>query len=770
MQNHNYSRKGDSRPTSDSVVRHSDFGNSNDKRNLQAYSDSKKVTNQYSNKSTSSNKNGHGEKKGVTDSSALHSLMNLSSAASNLRPYDGMQQHSSRPKLNLHNPINGNMLPVSSSISSIYNSSKDLSTTHQPSSKQGCGSGSGSCGGSGTRGSNSGSGSDLVFDGSKSSRGCGGNNSKDSKDYNSKVNNNFNQSAYVNDDTYDISNIRENVIDDNDSNPMDTNKNVISNGGCHGKKSLKRSHADLDDVASSEMRSRHSSYQTGNKSPQIGKEHKSNRPGKEDEKVKEVFRSCRCPGPDRDDIEIDLGFERDASNEVQAKSGGCGSNRNSNVLSKCGQVENDIDKNRSVDTDRTDDQYYRHDMRNNISPADMEENPTFYPGDDQRSASGSASRSASRSRSRSNSDSDQSSRSRSVPHDTDIVNLCSSPTYSGHDSDIALNRIGNRLQNGNNNNGNGSNTMLIDQSQLLTTHDSNMPLTSCTAATSDSSLIHASVPLRGIKSIRFERMSATEWEMKENRIFNIDSLLAETGFVVHLVNESKFSPEEMRDMLLVGRSAGFVNLQSELQQRKALIASWPKAEHSNFANFINEWRKDQNADLALMNFWNSSASRKNEITKRQQGSGQEMPLVDGINSGVLSNGDVKCDMLDIVTQGTGVIVYEMVMKIGFIIRANKSLNIPDDCWRVIYSRELHSTSLQAPFSTFLGDLFPQLRSVLAKFDNLEECVVKYCPHSASNEKLTKPPSMLESSYYQTIGTMTETSADMIGRYDNIYNH
>lgn len=53
------------------------------------------------------------------------------------------------------------------------------------------------------------------------------------------------------------------------------------------------------------------------------------------------------------------------------------------------------------------------------------------------------------------------------------------------------------------------------------------------------------------------------------------------------------------------------------------------------------------------------------------------------------------------------IVYEVVVKIGFIIRASKSLNISEDCWRVIYPNEL-AALLSAPFTTFLSDLFPQV--------------------------------------------------------------
>jgi hypothetical protein len=72
-----------------------------------------------------------------------------------------------------------------------------------------------------------------------------------------------------------------------------------------------------------------------------------------------------------------------------------------------------------------------------------------------------------------------------------------------------------------------------------------------------------------------------EWEMKESRIFNIDSLLTSQNYVISLVDESKFTREEMKDMMFISQSKGFINLQSEFQGRKSLIASWPKQEHAN---------------------------------------------------------------------------------------------------------------------------------------------------------------------------------------------
>jgi hypothetical protein len=42
---------------------------------------------------------------------------------------------------------------------------------------------------------------------------------------------------------------------------------------------------------------------------------------------------------------------------------------------------------------------------------------------------------------------------------------------------------------------------------------------------------------------------------------------------------------------------------------------------------------------------------------------------------------------------TGIIVYEVVVKIGFIVRASKSLNINEDCWRVSKHHSLPSVNI-----------------------------------------------------------------------------
>lgn len=285
-----------------------------------------------------------------------------------------------------------------------------------------------------------------------------------------------------------------------------------------------------------------------------------------------------------------------------------------------------------------------------------------------------------------------------------------------------------------------------------------------------------------IKSIRCERVGAAEWEMKESRIFNIDSLLSGTDCVISLVDESKFTKEEINDLVLTSRTNGFVNLQSELQQRRALIASWPKAEHNNLLDFMNEWKKVENSDSSLIKMWESSAQKSAGGSGRSScgASNGRTTAPEKVTTSQSTGGGCcgsqaksacgRSDETVAVSQeeiapivGLGVIVYEVVMKVGFIVRTSSSLNIKEDCWRVLYPKDLLSNSFQVPFATFLGILFPQLRSLLGKLENLEECIVKYCAHTGSNEKLSQPPESLGSSCYQTIGTINETASSIVGR-------
>ena len=289
-----------------------------------------------------------------------------------------------------------------------------------------------------------------------------------------------------------------------------------------------------------------------------------------------------------------------------------------------------------------------------------------------------------------------------------------------------------------------------------------------------------------IKSIRCERVGAAEWEMKESRIFNIDSLLSSTDCVISLVDESKFTADEINDLVLTSRTNGFVNLQSELQQRRALIASWPKVEHPNLLDFVKEWKKVENSDSSLIKMWESSAQKSAGCSGRAScGAASGRPVAPekisttqstsgGCCGSVAKTGCGRNEEAVAVTQeevvpivGLGVIVYEVVMKVGFIVRTSSSLNIKEDCWRVLYPKDLLSNSFQVPFATFLGILFPQLRSLLGKLENLEECIVKYCAHTGSNEKLSQPPESLGSSCYQTIGTINETASSIVGRYESL---
>lgn len=243
-----------------------------------------------------------------------------------------------------------------------------------------------------------------------------------------------------------------------------------------------------------------------------------------------------------------------------------------------------------------------------------------------------------------------------------------------------------------------------------------------------------------IPAVRFERVSGKEWEFKENKIFNIESLVMNVNSVFYLLDENKLSAEERSTKKIWSTCNGFISLQSELQQRGALITSWPKFDHSHMLDFLESWIS-QDHQTSLIEFWNhglfnSSSSRANSFA-----AGKEQ-------------------------EGSGIIAYEVVMQVGMVLRKNDKLGIREDCWRLIYPSDLLNDSQAASFGGFLMNFFPQLRSVLSKLtsDQISTTVVKYFPHKIDPPVL-QPPRGDHGIAYQTIGTLDESTSSVLARFE-----
>jgi hypothetical protein len=247
-----------------------------------------------------------------------------------------------------------------------------------------------------------------------------------------------------------------------------------------------------------------------------------------------------------------------------------------------------------------------------------------------------------------------------------------------------------------------------------------------------------------IPAMRFERVGAKEWECKESKIYNIESLVLHNSSVFCLVDEARLSAEERAQKKIKSQSAGFVSLHAELQQRGALVTSWPKSDHSHMLDFLESWLA-QNPSLSMVDYWH--------------GSHVDSPGVSPNGSSSSGNNVMSC---------RGTIAYEVVLQVGIVVRKNEALGISEDCWRLIYPQDLEAETLTVTLGAFLASFFPQLRSVFAKLSSgaggsdLSNVVVKYFPHKIE-PPVTQAPRSEALTAYQTIGTLDEPSNRVLAR-------
>eukprot|EP01034_Spumella_vulgaris_P032604 gene32604-40232_t len=239
-----------------------------------------------------------------------------------------------------------------------------------------------------------------------------------------------------------------------------------------------------------------------------------------------------------------------------------------------------------------------------------------------------------------------------------------------------------------------------------------------------------------ITAMRFERVGPKEWDCKESKIYNIESLVLHNSSVFCLVDESRLSVEERAQKKVVSQSGGIGSLQAELQQRGALVTSWPKVEHSRMLSFLESVMAQQSG-MSLQDAWTFQAIGGNTSDPRWT-----------------------------ERRGGGVLAYEVVMQVGIVVRKNEALGITEDCWRLVYPRVLEKESSSgATFSAFLCKFFPQLRSIFGKLD-LESLAVKYSAHKMDPPLSSQSVPVFDATtVYQTVGCLDEPCIDVLASFE-----
>jgi hypothetical protein len=231
------------------------------------------------------------------------------------------------------------------------------------------------------------------------------------------------------------------------------------------------------------------------------------------------------------------------------------------------------------------------------------------------------------------------------------------------------------------------------------------------------------------------------------------------------VNEAALQ-EELQVMRLTGRSLGKISLVNELQQRKALLTSWPRREFSQLRTFVNAWQDSARGDSSvskrsILDFWRSRQLQQAPTASSQHSSAQ------------------------------GVILYELSVSVGLVVRACPAVGLNEDVWCSVYPNEMQAAMSSQTFGAFLENLFPQLKAINGRLQTQSsssdtqgnDVTVKYYPHKKVRTPQAGPgqktmssseiqsgggdsvetPARVPMTCYQTIGTFSLPAVRVISR-------
>jgi len=243
--------------------------------------------------------------------------------------------------------------------------------------------------------------------------------------------------------------------------------------------------------------------------------------------------------------------------------------------------------------------------------------------------------------------------------------------------------------------------------------------------------------LKSVPTLIFERVGLKEWDIKENRIYDIYSFLSVNSSSICLIDENKITEDEKNNKKLISNLNGFVSLQSEFLSRNGLLTSWPKKEYPQLKCLVETFLYDNNITLA--NLWLGESLSNRFLIK-------------------------------LPSTMKGILCYEIVTQVGILLRSCVSLGLTMDCWRVFYPKDLNNNTLDISFGIFLTTFFPQAKVILQSSqdngvtNNLSSIIVKYFPHT-SKQPIIQPPLQEKPEMYQTLGTLDELASTVLGRLD-----
>ncbi len=320
-----------------------------------------------------------------------------------------------------------------------------------------------------------------------------------------------------------------------------------------------------------------------------------------------------------------------------------------------------------------------------------------------------------------------------------------------------------------------SRTTTATSHHFITSHLTSPSLYLPPSSTASLTLLNTYIP-----TVRFDRISMKRWEITELRVYDIENFLNNhPSYSFYLIDEACLTHEERENKQFdatssqrggggLGGGVVTTSLHQEFGSsgRKGIVTSWLPRDHQHMKDFLQRW-------LALT----SSVTMSPPPTLLQ--------------SWQLQQGSVNQNT---IMTSRGVIGYEIMMQIGFVIRKNEDIGLYEDCWRMMYFTDLltsthtstsnttnNNTTSSTSFLDLLITFFPQLMSLLPqqesnntndddKEDNkvrknqkkTRNIVLKYYAHHCSFP-VYEPPMMEKLPSYQTIGLISDPTDVIFAR-------
>jgi hypothetical protein len=293
-----------------------------------------------------------------------------------------------------------------------------------------------------------------------------------------------------------------------------------------------------------------------------------------------------------------------------------------------------------------------------------------------------------------------------------------------------------------------------------------------------------------LKIVRFERIGLSEWDIKEIRVFDLQSFLqnllsnnnnngGSNDLTIFLLNEKRLHSLLSEKKLSITNSSISISpsackLEDELTSGyKAVVTSWPQYDFLQFQHFLTSYETHFNShthaepsstpsssahhynNLSLYRFW----SQFNETVKTEESSNHsntdENDATDktGNKTASISNSSSNNSII-------GYIGYEITIHLVLVVRKNISLGIKTDIWCKIFPNEFLQTSQEiraslllennnnnnnhpvvVTFGQILMNFFPQLNFIEKKLQQLNNSNLSSSNSNNNNPNHTMPLTM-----------------------------